>query len=169
MPGNARFERCTFQNLHGWLCHVAEFVECRFLGRINNVKFFGRVWDPGTRRFERLKPPRTVNEFVGNDLSEAELIDVRFMYGIDLSQQELPVGGPHIRLDRLRERTAMARTVIRQEWRGKEQEEAMIMLDLLDGHGSDPWQQDLFCRRHEDLASLPVRDRVWDLLEHALD
>lgn len=45
----------------------------------------------------------------------------------------------------------------------------MIMLDILDVNGSDPWQQDPSCGRDEDLASPDVRERVWDLLEHALD
>jgi hypothetical protein len=169
IPGTARFERCTFQDLSGWICGETEFVECRFLGRVQSLNFIGRPWDPGRRRFKRLKPPRTLNEFVSNDFSRAELIDVSFMYGIDLSIQKLPESTAYIRLDRRPERMRVARSVVQREWRGGEQEQAMLMLDVLDRHSSDPWQQDLFARRDEEYATALVRDRVWGLLEHALD
>ncbi len=110
-----------------------------------------------------------MNELAGNDFSGAELIDVGFMYGVDLSQQKLPKSDAYIRLDRLANRMREARSVVRREWRGTEQEQALIMLDVLDGNGSDPWQQDLFFRRDEELAPPPVRDRVSELLKHALD
>jgi hypothetical protein len=63
----------------------------------------------------------------------------------------------------------MARSVNQREWKGGEQEEAMHMLGVLDRDGHDPWQQDLFFRRDEELASPPVRDRVCELLERVLD
>jgi hypothetical protein len=55
----------------------------------------------------------------------------------------------------------VARSVVQREWRGAEQDEAMLMLDILDRHGSDPWQQDLFARRDEEYASALVRAQVW--------
>lgn len=169
MPGNARFERCTFQNLSSWKCYAAEFIECGFIGRVNGVNFYGRPWDAGFRRLRRLKPPRAVNEFVGNDFSEAGLIDVSFMYGIDLSRQKLPESDAYIRLDRLHQRMRVVRAVIQRQWQGAQQNEATFMLDGLDRDGHDPWQEDLFLRRDEELASPSVRDEVWKLLEKALD
>jgi hypothetical protein len=164
-PGNARFERCTFQDLRGWRANATEFVECRFLGRLEDVKFFGRPWDVASGRYDRLKPPRTVNEIAGNDFSQARLTDVDFIYGVDLSLQELPRGDECVRLSRLPERLASAQTTVEREWTGREREEALTMLSYF----ADPWQQELFVRRDIDLASREVRERVWDLLEHALD
>lgn len=165
MPGNARFERCIFENLNNWLCHVAEFVDCRFVGRIYDTKFFGQPWDPVSRRFERLQPRRTVNEFTGNHFTRAELIDVDFMYGIDISLQKLPDSAAYIRLDRLPERLVRAQAIIEREWVGKEREEALMMLSYF----NDRRQQELFSRRDIDLAPLQIRERVWNLLGQALD
>jgi uncharacterized protein YjbI with pentapeptide repeats len=164
MPGNARFERCAFQDLRGWRCFTAEFVECTFTGRLDDVKFFGRPLDDSGRH-ERLKPPRTVNEVAGNDFSRARVTDVDFRYGVDLSRQKLPAGPEYVRLSRLQERVARAQATVEREWTGPEQEETLVMLSYF----RDRWQQELFDRRDVDLASREVRERVWDLLEHALD
>jgi hypothetical protein len=91
-PGYARFERCLFQNARiddrDAMC--AEFVDCKFSGRLRRVKFSGRPW--GVRK-ARLESIRTTNAFVGNDFSGAELEDCSILGGIDLDANLWPTDG----------------------------------------------------------------------------
>jgi uncharacterized protein YjbI with pentapeptide repeats len=71
-----RLERCDFTNadLQGWFTWDADLVECRFGGRLSGVVFNGGDVE-GTHE----------NEFVGNDFREADLDDVAFRLGVDLT------------------------------------------------------------------------------------
>ncbi|MBT2140220.1 hypothetical protein KK141_11825 [Dyella sp. LX-66] len=93
-PGNARFERCTFLNtkIREFRGVNVEFIDCIFSGVIKNG-FFN-----GTPHRDTATPPlsRTQNEFHGNDFSNAELINIGFRSGIDLSLQRLPKGDDYI-------------------------------------------------------------------------
>jgi hypothetical protein len=85
--GPARFERCSFENVRIDLlrCEATEFVDCRFSGRLHGY-FNGTPQDDWRARLRRDK-----NEFSGNDFSRAEICDVSFRTGIDLSLQNLPI------------------------------------------------------------------------------
>jgi hypothetical protein len=48
-------------------------------------------------------PERKTNEFVGNDFSGANLIDVGFRGGVDLAAQKLPRDGGYILINNVRE------------------------------------------------------------------
>ncbi len=162
-PGTARFERCTFDraNLEGWNCFDTEFVDCHFAGRIEGVKFWGH--SPGLKIFKR----RRVNEFRGNDFREVELIDTQFTGGIDLQAQQLPTGDAYIRLDRIDDRIARVREEILRWPDGRARHEALVMLMIYEGRPRQK-QVELFTRR-DDLEIDPnVRNRVWDMLQHAL-
>ena len=107
-PGLARFERCSFEraNLDGWRSWNAEFVDCRFSGRLRNIEFSaGMERDPElySKAPEHLKPfnkPRTEPlEFRGNDFRNADLENVDFIGGIDLDAQLLPDDPAYHRFD----------------------------------------------------------------------
>lgn len=84
--GNARFVRCIFD--HAWLrklfTRTAEFVDCRFVGKVIECTFHGVISGEETQRIGR-----STNEFRGNDFREADLIWTAFR-GIDLGAQLLP-------------------------------------------------------------------------------
>ena len=106
-PGLARFERCTFERakLDGWHGWHADFVDCRFSGRLRNIEFWAAPsQDPITPRTperfrEAMRRERPPNEFRGNDFRAADLENVEFLGGIDLDAQFLPEGPEYARLD----------------------------------------------------------------------
>jgi hypothetical protein len=110
--GRARFDRCSFRNVdirEGYLFHV-ELVDCTFTGRLRKIIFSGTV-PRQDRQFGLFG--RWHNEFRGNDFSSAELIEVDFRNGIDLSKQRLPSGPDYLYLanaaDALRQAQAEVR------------------------------------------------------------
>ncbi|GAA4440394.1 hypothetical protein [Phytohabitans houttuyneae] len=114
--GFTRFVRCSFRDvdLRGWESHYLELVDCVFTGQIRSSQFWGRPEPLGARnRFaayvrrceqDGIEPSaeqlylRERNEFRDNDFSGADLVDVYFRYGIDLSQQRLPTGEDYLYL-----------------------------------------------------------------------
>ncbi|GLY77065.1 pentapeptide repeat-containing protein [Actinoallomurus iriomotensis] len=98
--GNARFERCVFDGarlrdlIH---THTAQFVECRFRGKIQDANFWGRP----TKHTAALGRDR--NAFTGNDFTGADLIDVGFRH-IDLHAQRFPGLPDYAVLDRVDQR-----------------------------------------------------------------
>ncbi len=126
-PGQARFERCSFDNakVDAWESFTAEFVECRFAGRVLNVRFYGRPWGANA---DKLDPARTVNAFTGNDFRKADLMGVTFIHGVDITKQRWPTGPEYVMLDRIHQRLAKARVGV-LEWRDhKARQEALDML-----------------------------------------
>lgn len=160
-PDAARFERCTFDRakIKEWFSFCGEFVECRFVGRIQTSKFAGRPWGACA---EQLQPPRSINEFRGNDFREANLDDVSFVMGIDIGAQLWPEGAGYLRFDRLPERMERARKEIIRWPADEQRQDALAMLDSLLGvYGDD--QPDVFTRKENFLVT-PARERVWELL-----
>jgi uncharacterized protein YjbI with pentapeptide repeats len=92
--GNAKLSRCRFNRCR--LSHIfgtkLEMLDCSFPEtRIENSVFHGtsRATVSGEAKRER-------NEFTGNDFSTADLVDVSFRGGIDLTKQALPTGRDYI-------------------------------------------------------------------------
>lgn len=105
----SRFERCTFRevDIRSWMTGRTELVDCVFSGTIRGAIFWGGP-PPGaateyklivriqSRRGEPIPAEyadlalRPVTEFRGNDFSQADLIDVAFRGGVDLSAQIMP-------------------------------------------------------------------------------
>jgi hypothetical protein len=150
--------------MKGWADTAAEFVDCRFTGRLRECKFWGRPhfqWlEPG-----RLRPPRTTNAFHGNDFSDADIDDVGFVGGVNLSLQRLPKGPQYVRINRPLERIALARAAVSGWPEGPDRNEAMIMLDVY-GEGMEE-QAELFANRWELGVPREIADRIWSLLETA--
>lgn len=92
-PGIAKFVRCSFRDcrIQNFFGVTVEFVDCIFSGRIKKAVFQGSVPDE-----DRAQVGRATNEFRGNDFREAELIDVSFRGGIDLTKQKLPEGAGYL-------------------------------------------------------------------------
>jgi pentapeptide repeat protein len=166
-PGQARFERCSFENarLDAWESFTAEFIDCRFAGRVLNVRFYGKPWGAGA---DKLDPARAVNAFSGNDFRKADLVGVTFIHGIDIRKQKWPEGTQYVILDRIHQRIAKARLGV-LEWRDHHQrQEALDMLQaasLLYAH-----QMTVIGRRVEERwsATPAVQERVWDALSRAI-
>ncbi len=163
--GPSRFERCTFDDarLDGSDAGMAEFIDCRFAGVLDDVTFYGTPLGAETRR---LDPPRRRNEFRGNDFRDAELIDVVFIAGIDMDRQRFPEDDElYVRIDDFRRRVAKARAQIKQ-WYERERAPALVMLASIVARWRD---QDVVVARRwtpRIKASDRVQARVWDLLEH---
>lgn len=97
-PGNARFERCTFRDvkIDYMIGDGLEFIDCVFTGQLKEVVFWGSV---GMQKLARAYG-RVTDEFTGNDLSGADLIDCGFRGGVDLTKNTLPPGiGTLVALD----------------------------------------------------------------------
>lgn len=97
-PGNARFERCTFRDvkIDYMIGQGLEFIDCVFSGQLREVVFWGSVgMDQLVGAYGR-----ETNEFTGNDLSGADLVDTGFRGGVDLTKNILPLGsGTLVALD----------------------------------------------------------------------
>jgi hypothetical protein len=92
--GNARLVRCRFEScrLDNLLATELELIGCAFPNTvIKKGVFHGRVADAS-----QLKPRRVTNEFVDNDFSDADLVDVDFRGGIDLNRQKFPTGDEYL-------------------------------------------------------------------------
>jgi uncharacterized protein YjbI with pentapeptide repeats len=92
--GNAKFSRCHFNRCR--LSHIfgtkLEMLDCSFPEtRIEKAVFHGK-----SRAIVSGEGKRERNEFTGNDFSTADLIDVSFRGGIDLTKQALPTGRDYI-------------------------------------------------------------------------
>jgi hypothetical protein len=104
--------------IKGIRCHEAEFVNCTFSGRIEGG-FFNGTPEPEWQSILK----RSRNEFIGNDFSRADLRDMDFRTGIDLTLQCLPNDpnkyliclDPEPKLDELRRRFLSLRDLERRE------------------------------------------------------
>jgi len=162
--GQSRFDRCTFDDarLDESRTETAEFIDCRFAGRLDGVTFYG---SPPAADLGRLDPPRRRNEFHGNDLRDADLIDVTFVAGIDMDRQRFPDDELHVRVEDFHRRLPRARAEVKL-WYERERGPAEVMLATL----AERWRdQDIVVARRwtpRIKASDRVQARVWELLEH---
>ncbi len=163
-PGEARFERCTFDDalLDGWRSEAAEFVGCRFAGALGRVVFSGRPTGNAGRGVVRKR-----NEFAQNDFRDADLDQVVFTHGIDLSAQRLPLSDRYVRLDRFPQRLARARAEIVRWDVQEERVPAVAMLRELATRYRD--QREVIASRVSAAGpAARVQTRVWAVLERAI-
>jgi hypothetical protein len=94
-PQLARFEECLFEEsrLDEWSSRTAEFVECRFTGRLLRVQFWGKPTGAGR---PRVLAQRSSNEFRANDFVDAILDDCSFKGGIDLDANSWPTSDRYV-------------------------------------------------------------------------
>ncbi len=157
-PSLARFERCTFDNakLDKWFATSAEFVDCRFSGPLRSMRFAGSVWPAEVA--QKLGPRRL--EFVGNDFSEAELVDVDFVGGVDIGAQRWPSSPDYAIIEDLPDGLAAAEQEIARWQDGKERSDALEMLRWMQGVYAG---QSGTVRRRGQLS--PTTERVWSIVE----
>ncbi|HET7128095.1 MAG TPA: pentapeptide repeat-containing protein, partial [Gaiellaceae bacterium] len=113
--GSCRFEGCTFRGtkLTGLESRCAEWVDNTFATRISRCQFYGRPQQPCATTIDG--SARSVNAFVGNDFSAAELSDCAFRHGIDLHGQRWPITRAYRVLDHWALRHAGAQQVLVRE------------------------------------------------------
>jgi hypothetical protein len=165
--GFARFVRCSFRNvvLEDWFCFAVELVNCKFSGRMRRSVFNATVPEG-----HRALVSRERNEFVGNDFSEMELIDVDFRSGIDLSQQKLPSGAEYLYVANAEVAMQFARANI-LGWKDLDlRRDAIQMVTGLEDHIARG-QRQLLLRRDTYLGiqRREAIDRVFGLLCSARD
>lgn len=164
-PGPSRFEGCTFDGarFEGWTSDTAEFVDCHFAGRVQGAKFYGK---PHGVTPTELVPPRSVNEFVRNDLRDAVLVDTLFVHGIQFSKQRWPGEPGHVRFERVHQRLQRARVETMQWPDSPERTAALEMIMRL----STQYQQqtELVRVRHDERTDPEIQDRVWALVARPL-
>jgi len=165
-PEGTRFEKCSFDDarLDGWTPARAEFVECRFAGKVVSVTFSGRPAGPGSTRID---PVRSKNDFRGNDFRDAQLVDTVFVFGIDLDQQRWPEGHDYVRLDKFHRRLEAARAEILAWEAGEMRTAGLAMIQSLAQRWQD--QREIIALRVSPAvkAAPRVQTRVWDVFEHA--
>lgn len=164
-PGLSRFERCSFAGakIHDWRSEGAEFIDCKFPTRLTRASFSGR---PIGYWAEQLSPPRSINDFRGNDFSGSTLVDCSFRHGIDIAMQRWPDDPGYIRLDRIGERIRRAREIV-SAWPEKAREDGLLVLRIYSSDGFEE-QSELFVRRDDLAGSIEGLDRIWELLTAVL-
>ncbi|MFO0789514.1 MAG: hypothetical protein U0805_08650 [Pirellulales bacterium] len=159
--GFARFVRCSFRNIdfRSWLCFGAEFIDCVFTGRLKGCIFNGTLLEQDQPYLGRVR-----NEFHGNDFSGADLDDVAFRTGIDLTQQRLPCGPEYLYVSDAPRAVAEARSAAQLL---ADQNLRMEVLKLLDSFnlGLEGGQRQFLLRKSNySVYSRDVIDLVFDFL-----
>lgn len=140
-PGLARFEQCSFEGakIDGWESWNAEFVDCRFAGRLRKVIFSAgmggdpEIYERAPEHLKRFHKPRSEPlAFRGNDFRNADLDEVEFRGGIDLDAQLLPDDPAYIRLD-IRPETLARVEAYANTLPGEERTQAQSLLGWLRG------------------------------------
>jgi uncharacterized protein YjbI with pentapeptide repeats len=155
-PGNARFERCTFDGafIEGWIARCAQFVGCRFATTVRDTLFWGRPSECVERRDR--------NDFYDNDFSKARLIDTLFVHGIELDKQKLPEGDDYLILDGATARIAAARAEVEQWNDTGNRRVALANLQTLASHAQE--QDPLFVPKTYTLLPPLAAEELWKLL-----
>jgi hypothetical protein len=156
IPGPARFVRCSFREvaLREWYCRSTAFLDCVFTGVIRDSYFNGS--HPESDGGERIP-----HEFSGNDFQDAELINVAFRTGVDLSAQLLPNGDGYLVIPMASTAVGLARSTLR-EWPAIAREDGERFLDALEFESSGG-QVDLFLRR-ADYDDWPIAEKMLRLI-----
>jgi hypothetical protein len=134
-----------------------EFLDCAWSGRLIDCEFEGsssRV--PGAIR------PR--NDFSGNDFTDADLVRVAFLEGIDLDAQRLPQGDDYLVIDDPVARATAAERVV-LSWPASPGRDRALR--WLDGFRWSPMakQAKVLTRRSEVMVKFPdIRDAVLELM-----
>jgi hypothetical protein len=158
--GITRFVHCSFRNvdLRHWLCLTAEFIDCVFTGHLRKCIFNGTVCEQDRQWIGRYR-----NEFSGNDFSAADLVEVDFRTGIDLTKQRLPSGTEYLYLPDPTPVIERARAEVLGWLDFEHRRSALIMLKTMEEQIADG-QPQLFLRASDHYAYSAIpRDAVDNL------
>jgi hypothetical protein len=158
--GFARFVRCSFRNIDfcEWLCFGAEMIDCVFTGRLQGCIFNGTPM-----KEDQPFLGRKYNEFHGNDFSGADLVDVAFRTGIDLSKQRLPTGPEYLYLPDAPAAVASAKLAAQSLANRELRTDVSKFLESFDFE-LEGGQRQLLLRKENSVYSREVTDKVFDLL-----
>lgn len=158
--GFARFVRCSFKDIdvQNWLCFGTEMIDCVFSGRMKRCIFNGTPMEE-----QRTFLGRERNEFHGNDFSGADLVDVAFRTGIDLTKQRLPSGPQYLYLPDAPAAFALAKSAAQQWSDPGLRKEALSFLDS-ESFELKGGQHQLLLRADDYSRSREVVDKVFALL-----
>jgi hypothetical protein len=177
--GYCRFVRCSFRKveLRDWQSEYVELVDCVISGKVRSTTFWGRPpeekararYESNLRWLEREGLPipggyrelalREVNEFHGNDFTDAELIDVEFRNGIDLARQRLPTGDDYLYLPAAEATVAQAAARLAQHPADEVSERAQRFLRNVLGRSLAEGQQQLLLRE-KDFQARGVKPHI---------
>ncbi len=156
--GNARFVQCRFNRCR--LCHIfgtkLEMIDCSFAEtRIEKAVFHGsyHAAAPGDN-------PRHRNEFTGNDFSTADLVDVSFRGGIDLSKQVLPTGRDYVYVADTRRAADVAQQIAELEPRSSDAKRAQSIRRMMEFYFSSGQTQALLRLSGFDALADQFRKRL---------
>jgi hypothetical protein len=190
--GYSRFVRCSFRDIdfQDWDSDYTELVDCVFTGRLRSAQFWGAPlpikarprYESYVRRRERRgdgAPPDAVralmlresNEFHGNDFSGADLIEVYFRGGVDLTAQRLPTGGDYLYLPDPRATIDRALALLDERPPDDLTPKVEFLLRDVLGRDLDQGQRQLFLRESDfgSRRGVPAHISVaFDLLRKAL-
>jgi uncharacterized protein YjbI with pentapeptide repeats len=139
--GNARFTHCRFNRSR--LFHIfgtkLEMIDCSFAEtKIEKAVFHGSYHSAVPADAERER-----NEFTGNDFSTADLIDVSFRGGIDLTKQVLPTGNDYVYIADTRRAAVIAQQIAGLDPESADAKQARSIQKLLELHYSSGQRQSL--------------------------
>lgn len=155
-----RFVRCSFTRveLRDWISFRGELVDCVFTGRLKTAIFNGTVPEEDQARLMR-----TQNEFHDNDFSGAELVNVTFRTGIDLTKQRLPTGNDYFFLENAGDALIRARSKVLRWTQLEERRRALAFIQALK-YEVEGGQRQVFVRRDDFPGSRDEALRFFDLL-----
>jgi hypothetical protein len=165
--GAARFERCSFErvDISKFRCEPTEFIDCTFSGRLHGGYSNGTPSPDWQQRLGRAS-----NEFRGNDFSRAELVDIGFRTGVDLSLQRLPVDpGKYLYSEAPRARLQMLREQFLSWTDLERRRQAFAALAMLEEELANGQQQLFLCKDSLAVFDTEVTGRIYAELGAAVN
>jgi hypothetical protein len=164
-PGNARFVRCSFKGVRikMMMSLACEFIDCVFTGQVDGAVLRGELLPDDHERYGRAR-----NVIEGNDFSEAELRDVSFRGGVDLTINRLPQGDDYVLVDQSRPVLEHLRERVLQMPPSQLREDALIIIES-DLKWATRGQKQLLYHRGDQVKNLADGDAfVFDMLREAV-
>ena len=129
---NCRFENCNFiaTNFDG-----SRFKDCKFIGKVDSSWFSG--YSTTAQKsifgiFNRVNPRDYPNLMENVDFSEAELVGVSFINGIDLSECTFPHDDKrYLLIENLDRVYPNIKKIIDKEWAGEEKRKGLAFIDVV--------------------------------------
>jgi uncharacterized protein YjbI with pentapeptide repeats len=132
------FDHCK---IHETNFDSSRFTNCVFKGKLSLCFFCGHSWhwSPGWFRPFSIDYKKFPNPMMNVDFTEAELGDVNFSHGIDLSHCKFSLTENQVLVKNTAEVFSKVRKIIADSWTGKERE---INLQMIDEHYRGPSKLD---------------------------
>jgi hypothetical protein len=152
-PGNCRFVRCSFRDVHirPLFAYACEFIDCVFTGRLQGGWVSGTPTEPLREAYARGR-----NTIEGNDFSGADLFDIGFRGGVDLTRNRMPTGPEYLVVLNGPEALRRVKLRVLDMPESGLRKRALIVIGTHEKHSLSDGQEHLFVRR--DAASRSMVD-----------